>query len=68
MSAPTLNLSDINLNDPELFQREGFHEVLRVLRREAPVHWTPAGEVASWSSSPPPQRLASSRSSAAPTR
>ena len=51
MSAPTLNLSDINLNDPELFQREGFHKVLRVLRREAPVHWTPAGEVANgfWS-------------------
>lgn len=51
MSAPTLNLSDIDLNDPELFQREGFHDVLRVLRREAPVHWTPPGDVANgfWS-------------------
>lgn len=51
MSAPTLKPSEINLNDPEVFQREGFHEVLRVLRREAPVHWNPAGEVANgfWS-------------------
>lgn len=51
MSAPTLKLSDINLNDPELFEREGAHDVLRLLRREAPVHWNPAGEVANgfWS-------------------
>ncbi|MBE0607761.1 MAG: cytochrome P450 [Dehalococcoidia bacterium] len=51
MSAPTLKLSDINLNDPELFEREGAHEVLRMLRREAPVHWNPGGEVANgfWS-------------------
>ncbi len=51
MTAPAMKLSDIDLNDPELFQREGFHEVLRRLRQESPVHWSPPGEVANgfWS-------------------
>ncbi len=51
MSAPNLDLSAINLNDPELFQREGAHEVLRFLRNNDPVHWNPPGEMSNgfWS-------------------
>jgi cholest-4-en-3-one 26-monooxygenase len=33
-----------NLNDPTLFERDEAHEVFRVLRREAPVHWNPGSE------------------------
>ncbi|GAB4338447.1 MAG: cytochrome P450 [Dehalococcoidia bacterium] len=35
----TLALADIDLSDPEIFQKGIAHEAFRVLRREAPVHW-----------------------------
>jgi cytochrome P450 len=34
--------SEINLGDPELFERGDAHDAFRVLRREMPVHWNPA--------------------------
>jgi cytochrome P450 len=44
MTAPVSKLDAINLFDPELFVQERFHEPLRILRNEDPVHWHPAGE------------------------
>ncbi|MGI8553163.1 MAG: cytochrome P450 [Dehalococcoidia bacterium] len=35
---------DINLGDPLLFERAEAHDALRILRREAPVHWNPGTE------------------------
>ncbi len=51
MTAPALEPAEINLNDPEKFQREEFHELLRILRQHDPVHWNPPGEVSNgfWS-------------------
>ena len=51
MTAPAIQPSDINLNDPERFQSGEFHELLRILRHHDPVHWNPPGEVANgfWS-------------------
>ncbi len=34
-----MQLSDVNLTDPDLFQRAVPHETFRLLRREAPVFW-----------------------------
>lgn len=34
-----MQLSDINLTDPDIFQRGVPHEMFRLLRREAPVFW-----------------------------
>ncbi len=44
MTAPTIRPDDINLNDPELFETEQAHDLLRILRHQDPVHWTPGGE------------------------
>ena len=43
MTAP-VRIPEINLNDPELFQSGGYHEMLRLIRNEDPVHWNPGGE------------------------
>lgn len=37
----SLSPSDINLADPEMFERGEALEAFRILRREAPVHWNP---------------------------
>src|SRR5947207_12571610 len=34
-----MRLADIDLTDPDVFQRGTPHEMFRVLRRESPVHW-----------------------------
>ena len=34
-----MQLSDVNLNDLDVFERSVPHEWFRLLRREAPVHW-----------------------------
>ena len=34
-----MRLSDVRLDDPDLFLRSVPHEMFRVLRREAPVHF-----------------------------
>lgn len=36
-----MQLSDVNLTDPDIFQKAVPHEMFRVLRREAPVYWHP---------------------------
>lgn len=36
-----MRLSDVNLNDLDVFQRGVPHEWFRLLRREDPVHWQP---------------------------
>ncbi len=36
-----MQLSEVNLTDPDLFQQGTPHEMFRVLRREAPVYWHP---------------------------
>ncbi|MGE3073444.1 MAG: cytochrome P450 [Dehalococcoidia bacterium] len=43
MTAPA-ELATINLNDAEMFLEARFHEALRVLRNEDPVHWNPGDE------------------------
>src|SRR5689334_1282887 len=35
-----MNLADIDLNDLDLFASGDLHDVWRLLRAEAPVHWT----------------------------
>jgi cholest-4-en-3-one 26-monooxygenase len=47
----SLNPEEVNLSDPEIFERGEAHEVFRLLRREAPVHWNPGSEevVGYWS-------------------
>ncbi|MES4792483.1 MAG: cytochrome P450 [Chloroflexota bacterium] len=51
VTAPAIPPSEINLNDPERFQSGEFHELLRILRQNDPVHWNPPGEVSNgfWS-------------------
>lgn len=44
MTALTLRPGDINLNDARIFQDNEAHDVLRMLRRESPVHWNPGDE------------------------
>jgi cytochrome P450 len=39
-----MQLSDVNLVDPDLFQRGVPHDMFRLLRREAPVYWHPDPE------------------------
>jgi cholest-4-en-3-one 26-monooxygenase len=36
-----MQLSDVNLTDPDIFQQAVPHEMFKVLRREAPVFWHP---------------------------
>jgi len=36
-----MQLSDVNLTDPDIFQRAVPHDMFKVLRREAPVFWHP---------------------------
>ena len=36
-----MKLSDVNLTDPDIFQRGVPHDMFKVLRREAPVFWHP---------------------------
>jgi cholest-4-en-3-one 26-monooxygenase len=36
-----MQLSDVDLTDPDIFQHETPHDMFRVLRREAPVFWHP---------------------------
>ena len=36
-----MQLSDVNLTDPDLFQRGTPHDQFKLLRREAPVYWHP---------------------------
>ncbi len=43
MTAPA-DVAAINLNDPEMFMENRFHEAMRILRKEAPVHWNPGGD------------------------
>lgn len=37
---PSLSLSDVRLTDPDLFVQGVPHDIFRLLRREAPVHWS----------------------------
>jgi cholest-4-en-3-one 26-monooxygenase len=39
-----MQLSDVNLTDPDIFQRGTPHEMFKVLRREAPVFWHPEAD------------------------
>lgn len=43
MTQTSIRPEDINLADPEIFQREQAHELLRILRNEDPVHWNEGG-------------------------
>ena len=36
-----MQLSDVNLTDPDIFQRGTPHDMFKLLRREAPVYWHP---------------------------
>ena len=36
-----MQLSDVNLTDPDIFQRGTPHHMFKLLRREAPVFWHP---------------------------
>jgi cholest-4-en-3-one 26-monooxygenase len=36
-----MQLCDVNLTDPDIFQQGTPHEMFRLLRREAPVYWHP---------------------------
>lgn len=39
-----MQLRDVNLTDPDIFQQAVPHEMFQVLRREAPVYWHPESE------------------------
>ena len=39
-----MQLSDVNLTDPDIFQRGTPHEMFKLLRREAPVFWHPESD------------------------
>ncbi len=43
MTQTMIDPKDINLANPEVFERAEAHELLRVLRNEDPVHWNPGG-------------------------
>ena len=43
MTAPA-EVAAINLNDPEMFIEGRFHEALRLIRNNDPVHWNEGGE------------------------
>ena len=46
LEAPVrLNLNMVDLADPDMHMRYGQHDLFRLLRREAPVHWNDANEV-----------------------
>jgi cholest-4-en-3-one 26-monooxygenase len=36
-----MNLSDVDLSDPDVFQQGRHHDAFEVLRRDDPVHWQP---------------------------
>ncbi|MCC6380947.1 MAG: cytochrome P450 [Dehalococcoidia bacterium] len=40
-----LHAGDVNLADEDFFARGEAHALFRILRREAPVHWNPGGEL-----------------------
>ena len=40
-----LSASDINLADNGIFRRNEAHDLFRILRREAPVHWTGPSDI-----------------------
>ncbi len=44
MTQVTLKPEDINLNDPEIFERNQAHQVFDYLRNNEPIHWNPEGE------------------------
>src|SRR5207245_9317641 len=39
-----MELNDVNLTDPDLFQQGVPHEMFKLLRREAPVFWHPESD------------------------
>lgn len=45
MTQLSISPNDIDLTDPEIFETNQAHEIFRMLRREAPVHWNPENEV-----------------------
>ena len=45
MTQLSLSPNNVDLTDAELFERNEAHDVFRMLRREAPVHWNPANDV-----------------------
>ncbi len=45
MTQLSISPNDVDLADAELFERNEVHDVFRMLRREAPVHWNPANEL-----------------------
>ena len=44
MTSPVTSPADVNLSSLGLFEREEAHEILRMLRREDPVHWNEGDE------------------------
>ena len=40
-----LSASDITLADNGIFRRNEAHDLFRILRREAPVHWSPPSDI-----------------------
>ena len=45
----SLTLKDVNLTEPDLFVRGNPHEVWRLLRAQAPVHWSDGAARGTWS-------------------
>jgi cytochrome P450 len=45
MTATELSASEINLADNGIFVRNEAHDLFRILRREAPVHWSGPSEI-----------------------
>jgi cholest-4-en-3-one 26-monooxygenase len=39
LQGAAMQLSDVNLTDPDIFQKAVPHDMFRLLRREAPVYW-----------------------------
>jgi cytochrome P450 len=49
MTAPTMDLNDIDLSDGEIFERGEAHKVFKYLRENQPIHWNPEKEeVVGW--------------------
>ncbi len=44
MTQISVGVDQVDLKDPGIFERGEGHEIFRLLRREAPVHWNPPGE------------------------